>query len=121
MASTKAATSIWDAFTLTGGAGPTTSTATIDLADGYGGVLDLKFTSTSGVSDVASIQIQVSQDNSGWFNFGGELTCLSGSSTSVSWGGIEIPIGAQYLRLVATHSPSATCIVNAKFSEVTAI
>lgn len=122
MATTKTVISLWEGFTLTAGAGPTTSTAVATIDDSYGAALQLSITNVTAMGTPAQLQIQVSQDNSGWYNFGGELIGLSGSSTAISWGGIEIPIGVEFLRIVATHQGTSTNVtVSALLSEVTSI
>ena len=99
MASTKAVTAVWNAQTLTAGAGDTTSSV-ITLDDGYGAGLHIKLTNgATGPTVAAQVQIQVSADNVEYYNFGPALVGSTSNNGVVSWGGVEIPIGVEYLRL----------------------
>ena len=121
MATTKADTAIWSAQSLSAGGGPTTSSAVV-LDDGYGAALHVKLTNGgTGPTTAAQIQIQTSADNSEWYDFGTPLVGGVANSEVVSWGGIEIPAGVEYLRLVATHPTGQAVTVDADLSEVTAI
>ena len=121
MASTKSVTAIWSSQTLTAGAGDTTATA-VTLDDGYGAVLHVKLTNgATGPTVAAQVQIQVSADNSEWYDFGPPLVGSTGNSEVSSWGGIEIPIGVEYLRLVAGSNTGQNVTVDADISEVTAL
>ena len=121
MATTKAVTAIWSAVTLTAGAGDTTSSA-VDLTDGYGGTLNIKLTNgATGPTIAAQVQVQVSEDNSEWYNFGGALIGSTANNAVTSWGGIIIPIATKYLRLVAGSNTGQNVTVDADLSEVTAI
>lgn len=121
MASTKSATAIWSGQTLTAGAGDTTSSA-VTLDDGYGAALHIKLTNGgSGPTVAAQVLIQVSADNSEWYDFGAALIGSTDNSAVVSWGGIEIPIGVEYIRLVAGSNTAQDVTVDADISEVTAV
>lgn len=120
MASTKAVTAIWSSQTLTAGAGDTTATA-VTLDDGYGAALHVKLTNgATGPTVAAQVEIQVSADNSEWYEM---ATLIGGTANSgvYSWGGIEIPIGVEYLRLVAGSNTGQNVTVDADISEVTAL
>lgn len=121
MATTKAVTAIWSGTTLTAGAGDTTATA-VTLDDGYGAALHVKLTNgATGPTVAAQVQIQVSADNTEWFNFGGALVGSTTNSAVSQWGGIDIPIGVEYLRLVAGSNTGQNVTVDADISEVTAV
>ena len=121
MATTKAVTAIWSGTTLTAGAGDTTSSA-VTLDDGYGAALGIKLTNgATGPTVAAQVQIEASQDNSEWYKFGGQLVGATGNSEVSSWGGIEIPIGVEYVRLVGGSNTGQHVTVDADISEVTAI
>lgn len=121
MASTKAVTAIWSGTTLTAGAADTTSSAVV-LDDGYGASLHIKLTNgATGPTVAAQVLIQVSADNSEWYDFGRALVGLTTNSGVASWGGIEIPIGVEYLRLVAGSNTVQNVTVDADISEVTAL
>ena len=118
---TKTRTSIWSSQTLTAGAGDTTSSA-VDLQDGYSAALNIKLTNGgTGPTVPGQVLIQVSNDNSAWFDFGAALVGNSTNSAVVAWGGIDIPIGVKYLRLVAGSNTGQNITVDADISEVTAI
>jgi len=122
MATTKTVINLFDNFTITGGAGPTTSTAVGTVDDAYGAAVHIKINNGTGCSNPMEVQLEVSHDNSGWYNFGGPLIGLSGSSTSISWGGIEIPIGVEYIRATITHQGTGTGFdVCTHISEITSI
>ena len=121
MASTKVRTEIWASQTLTAGAGATTSAA-VDLADGYGAALNIRLTNgATGPTVAAQVRIEVSADNSGWFDFGGALVGGKANDGIYEWGGIEIPVGVKYLRLVAGSNTDEDVDVDADIVEVTAV
>ena len=121
MASTKTVTEVLSAVTLTAGAGNTTSDP-VDLADGYGATLNIKLANgATGPTVAAQVQVQVSEDNSEWYNFGGALIGSKVANAVTSWGGIIIPIATKYLRLVAGSNTGQNVVVDADLSEVTAI
>lgn len=118
MASTKTVTAIWSSQTLTAGAGDTTATA-VNLTDGYGATVNIKLTNGStGPTLPAEVQIQLSEDNSEWYNFGSPLIGTTDNSGVTSWAGIEIPYGTNYLRLVAGSNTDQNVTVDADLSEV---
>lgn len=121
MATTKANTAIWNGQTLTAGAGDTTSSA-VNLEDGYGAALHVKLTNgATGPTVAAEVQIEVSADNSEWYAFGGPLIGNTDNNGVSEWGGIEIPIGVEHLRLVAGSNTGQDVTVDADISEVTAV
>jgi hypothetical protein len=120
MATTKAVTAIWSSQTLTAGAGDTTSSA-VTLDDGYGASLHIKISNgATGPTVPAEVLVQVSADNSEWYDFA-EFVGTTGNSEVTSWGGLDIPIGVEYLRLVAGSNTDENVTVDADISEVTAI
>ena len=121
MASTKVVTVLADNVTLTAGAGNTTSSvATLD--DGYGAALHIKLTNgATGPTVAASVQIQVSADNSEYYNFGGAFTGSTTNSAVVSWGGVEIPIGVEYLRIVSGSNTGQNVRLDADISEISVV
>jgi len=121
MATTKAVTVLFDDVTLTAGAGDTTSAlATID--DGYGGSLNVKLTNGgTGPTIPAQVQVQVSPDNSNWYDVGYALLGLTGNNADPSWGDIPVGIGVKYLRCVAGSNTDQNVTVRAEIVEVTAV
>jgi len=121
MATTKVVTAIWSTQTLTAAAGDTTSgTQTIDA--GYGAALHIKLTNgATGPTIPAQVQVRVSADNTEWYSYGGPLKGGTASNGISSWGGIPVPIGVEYLRLVAGSNTGQNVTVDADISEVTAV
>ena len=120
MASTKTDTSIWSSQTLTAGAGDSTSSA-VNLTDGYGASLNIMLTNgATGPTVAAQVEINVSNDGTNYY----ELTTVQGatSNSAVSeWGGIDIAMPIQYVKLIAGSNTGQNVTVDADISEVTAI
>lgn len=121
MASTKVVTVLDNDVTLTAGAADHTSSVwTID--DGYSGVLHIKITNgATGPTVAATAQIWVSSDNSNYYEFGGLLQSATGNSVVSSWGGIPIPIGVEYVKVVSGSNTGQDVTIRVEGSEVTAI
>ena len=121
MASTKTATAIADGVTMTAGAGDVTHTA-VNLDDGYGAALHVKLTNGgTGPTVAARVQVEVSADNSEWYDLGHPLIGNTDNSGVASWGGIAIPMGVEHLRLVSGSNTSQNVTLDADISEVTAL
>lgn len=124
MASTKATTELYTItppITLIADAVDTQSvTATINV--GYGGALNIKITNgATGPTVAAQVQIEVSNNGTNFYNFGGPLVAQLGNTVVTSWGGIDIPIGTTHLRLQAGSNTDEDVVVAADISEVTKI
>ena len=121
MASTKVYAEIWAAQNLAAAAGDTTS-GVQTLDDGYGAALYIKLTNGgTGPTIAAQVQIQVSGDNAEYYDFGPALVGGLTIAGVYDWGGIVIPIGVEYLRLVAGSNTGQNVAVDADISEVTAL
>ncbi len=121
MATTKAVTAIWSSQSLSAGGADTTSSV-VTLDDGYGATLHIKLTNgATGPTVPAQVQIEVSADNTEWYEMGGPLKGNTDNNGEVSWGGIPIDVGVEYLRLVAGSNTGQAVTVEADLSEVTAI
>lgn len=122
MASTKAVTAIWSGETFTAGSTHADSSV-ITLDDGYGAALHIKVTNgATGPTVALSLKVQVSADNSEWYDLIGPLQSQLGNAVVTSWGGIEIPIGVEYLKIVpVTNNTNQNVTVDADISEVTAL
>lgn len=120
MASTKVVAALFNAETLTAGAADETS-ALATLDDGYGAALHVKITNgATGPTVAAKATVQVSPDNSEWYDF----CVLQGGTANngvYSWGGIDIPIGVEYLRILAGSNTAQDVVIDADISEVTAL
>ena len=122
MASTKVRTQLWDGVTSTA-SGADFNSSGITLDDGYGAALHCMITNDStGPTVAGQIQIAVAANSTGpWFEFGGAMVGGVTAATSYSWGGIEIPIGTEYLRLTGGSNTGQDVTMTADISEVTAI
>lgn len=120
MGTTKVVTAMESSLTLTAGAGDDTGAA-VTLDSGYGAQIGLKITNGgTGPTVAGQIQIQVSQDNSEWYNFGGALVGSTTASAVTSWS-VQIPIGVEYVRTVQGSNTGQDVVVDIDLSEVTAI
>lgn len=120
MASTKDFTAFWSGQTLTAGAGDTTATAK-DLTDGFGAGIAIKLTNgATGPTISAQVQVQVSQDNSEWYNHGAPIVGSVVNSAVVSKT-VSVGIEWKHARLVAGSNTGQDVTVDADISEVTAI
>lgn len=120
MGTTKARTSIWSSQVLTAGGGDTTSAA-VDLTDGYGGVLSVRLANgATGPTDPARVQVEVSHDNTAWYDYGSPLVGGTDNDGIYEWC-VPLDIGVQYLRLVAGSNTEQDVTVDAEVTEVTAI
>lgn len=121
MASTKIVSAIWNAQILVSGTVNVTGSV-MTLDDGYGASLHVKFTNgATGPTVPAQVQIQVSADNVEWYDFGPVLKGDTANNAIRSWGGIEIPLGVEYLRLIAGSNTNQNVTVDSDISEVTAL
>jgi len=120
MAATKAVTAMENGLTLTAGAGDDTGTA-VDLSAGYGAQISLKLSNAAtGPTIAAQIQIQVSQDDSEYYDFGGPLVGSTANSAVSSWS-TEIPIGVEYVRTVQGSNTGQNVTCDIDLSNVTAV
>lgn len=120
MASTKVVTVLHNNVTLTAGAGNTTATG-VALDDGYGAQLHLKLTNgATGPTIAAQIQIQLSPDDTNYYDYGGPLVGSTTNSAVSSWS-VEIPIGAEFVRTVSGSNTGQNVTIRAELSEVTAV
>jgi hypothetical protein len=121
MATTKEVTVLFNTETLTAGAGDETS-ALATLDDGYGAALNVKITNgVAGPTLPAQVQIEVSSDNVEWYEFGSPVVGSVENDAVESWGGIAIPVGVEYLRLLAGSNTGQDVVIEVDISEVTAI
>ena len=120
MASTKAVTAIFEDENFTTGGHADSSVVTLD--DGYGAQLHIKVTNGgTGPTIPLALQIEVSADNSEFYDFGGPLVSQTGNGVVTSWS-IDIPIGVEFLKLSEATTPTGqTVVVDSDISEVTAI
>jgi hypothetical protein len=120
MASTKVVTVLHNNVTLTAGAGNTTSSS-VNLDDGYGAQLHVKLTNGATAPTVpAQTQVQVSPDDSNWYDFGGPLKGGTANSGVYSWS-LDIPMGVEYVRCVSGSNTGQNVTARAELSEVTAV
>lgn len=120
MALTKTTTTLHDGIALAASGGPTTS-AVLTLDDAYGADIDIKLTNgATGPTTAAQVQVQVSPDNSHWFDYGGLLTGKTGNNETISWH-VQIPMEVQYARLVSTHPTGQPVTIDAFATELTTL
>jgi hypothetical protein len=119
MALTSAVSVLANDVTLTAGAADTTSSA-IDMRTEYGATAVIKLTNgATGPTVPAQVQIQVSPDNSNWYNFGGD--CV-GSTTNngIYQFMVDIPPGF-YVRSVAGSNTGQNVTARVELVRVTGI
>jgi len=120
MALTKTNTQIHDGTTLTASAGDTTSAAQ-DLTGSYASVLNVKLTNgATGPTVPAQVKVQLSEDDSKYYDFGAPLVGGVTNAGIYSWS-MEIPFGAMYLQLVSGSNTAQDVTLDADISTVTAL
>lgn len=120
MAAVKANTQLANGVTLTAGAGNTTSSAA-DLTVKYGAVVNVKLTNGgTGPTIAAQVQVQVSEDNSKWYNYGPALIGDTANSAVRSWT-IVIDAAVQYVRTVAGSNTGQAVTLDADCSVISSI
>jgi len=120
MAATKVTTVLDNSITLTAGSGNHTSSVW-DVHTGYGGTLNIKITNgATGPTVAAQSQVQVSEDNSNWYNLGGALVASVTNSAVTSWT-INIPIGVQYVQVISGSNTGQNVTLRVEGSLVTAL
>jgi len=120
MAVTKSNTQVHNSTTLTAGAGNTTSSSQ-DLTTAYGGEAVVKLTNgATGPTVPAQVQMQVSNDNSKFYNYGGLMIGLTSNNGVASWA-IDIPIGVMYVQFVSGSNTGQNVTLDVDVSKVTAI
>ncbi len=122
MATTKVVTAIFNSETFIAGT-PHADSSAVNLDDGFEAALHVKITNGgTGPTIGLELQIQVSADNSEWYDFGGPLPGGTDNDAVTSWGGIVIPPGVEYLKISpATTNTDQDVTVDADISEVTAV
>ncbi len=125
MASTKTTRTLATAVDLTGVSADAIIGSVATVNAGYGGILTVKLTNgATGPTTAPIFQIQMSHDNSAWWDFGGKISGSSTNSQIDSWS-IDVPIGVQYVKLILKTVPSGgtankpTC--DSVMTEVTAV
>lgn len=120
MAATKVVTAMESGLTLSAGGGDDTG-ATVTIDTGYGGQISLKLTNGgTGPTVAAQIQIQVSQDNTEFYDFGGPLVGTTDNSDVSSWS-IRVPMGVEYIRTVQGSNTGQAVTCDIDLTNVTAL
>lgn len=120
MPATTSLTTLWSAQTLTAGAGDANSSAE-DIRDVYGGICTLRITNgATGPTVPAYIRLEVSYDNSVFFNWTGNLTGGVANNGVYQWT-FPRPIGVMYIRAAGGGNTAQNVTVDALISEVTAL
>jgi hypothetical protein len=121
MAVTQSSAAIWSSQTLTAGGGNTTSSA-VAVGAYYFASLDFSLTNGgTGPTVAAQVQIQVSNDGTNFYNFGGAFVGSTAASAVVQWGGIQLPLGISHVRLVAGSNTGQNVTVNADIGYISAV
>ena len=116
----KVGTTLWSSFTLTAGQGDNAvSTSVVDLTTGTGAGLNLKVTNAgTGPTLPAKLTIQVSTDQTNWYQYGGAIVAGTTASTAYSWGGIILPKEIMYFKVSAGSNTDQNVTLNASVSNV---
>lgn len=118
MAATKANIPI--TATLTAAAGDTTATG-VDLRTTYAALYAIKLTNgATGPTIPAQVQVQVSADDSGYYNFGGPLVGGTANNAVSSWT-VELPSAAKYARTVSGSNTGQNVALATEVMDITAI
>lgn len=123
MSATKSTTVLQNNLTMSGGGGPTTSTAQT-LATSFGASLFLKNTNgATAPTTSAKMVIEVSPDGTNYYEMNGGSDDLDGGTVNnaVVSKHFDIPIGIQTVRVVVTHGDDQDVTVRSEVSEVTAV
>lgn len=120
MPATTSAATLWNAQTLTAGAGDVQSSSD-DLRANYGGMCTLSITNGgTGPTVPAYIRLEISYDNSNWSSWTGNLTAGVASGATYSWT-FPLPIGVMYVRAAGGGNTGQNVTADADISEVTAL
>lgn len=114
---TKTGAVVHNNITLTASAGDTTSDA-VDLQDGHESLALIKITNgATGPTVPAQVQIQLSSDNSNYYDYGGPLVGGTTNAGVYSWG-IDIPRGTKYLKTVSGSNTGQNVTLRVEVVEV---
>jgi hypothetical protein len=121
MATTKAITAVlFDDVALTAGAGDQTATAA-NVTDAYRQGVVIKLTNGgTGPTVAAQVQVEVSLDNSNWYEHGGPVVGGTANSGIYSQT-VIIPDWIQYVRAVAGSNTGQNVTCRAEVGEVSAV
>jgi len=120
MAVTKTNTQVLNAVTMTAGAANvTTSGPAMNAAYGGNALVTLTNGGT-GPTVPAQVQMQTSNDNSKWYNFGPAMVGSVTASAVTSWP-IDIPMGYSYVRFVTGSNTGQNVTVDIDVNVVSAI
>jgi len=120
MAASKSNTVVRNNVTMTSGAADSNSTST-DLRTSYGGEALIKLTNgATGPTVPAQVQIQLSNDDSNYYNYGGALIGSTSNNGVASWA-IDIPIGTMYIRFVSGSNTGQDVTLRVELATVTGI
>ncbi len=122
MGSTKVVSILDNDVTLTAGDGPLSHESGVwNLEDGYGGELVIKITNGgTGPTVAAEMQVQVSPDNSNWYNSGGVIKSTLGNGVVSSW---PVPISAatKFVKVLSGANTGQDVVIRVEGTEVTAL
>ncbi len=117
--SVKSPTVVRANVTMTASAGNATSSS-VNLTDSRGAVCDIKLTNgATGPTIPAQVQVEVSEDDSNYYAFGGPLKGNTDNNGIESWGGIAIPASARHVRFVSGSNTGQDVTMRIGVSEIT--
>lgn len=120
MATTKTVTVVHNDVTLTAAAGDTTSSS-VNLLDGYGAMAHIELTNGgTGPTIAAQTQIEVSPDDTNWYEYGGPLIGTTGNS-EVSFWNVPLDKGIAYVRFVSGSNTGQDVTLRVEVTEVSAV
>lgn len=119
MALTKSAFTVQSSATQT--ATSTTTATGVDLSGAYNASLGVKITNGgTGPTLAGTCQIQLSPDNSAWYDYGGVLTGGVANNGVYSWE-VELPDSVYYVRTVFSGNTGQSITIEAVGQKTTAI
>jgi len=120
MAATKTSTVHQNNVTLTAAAGDTTSTAA-DISASYGAILTIKLTNgATGPTIAAQVIVEISHDNSIFYQLAGPLVGSTANNGVVSWS-LRIPVEAKFVRTVSGSNTGQNVTLRSEITEVSAL
>ncbi len=121
MATSKSTVVKFDDLVLAAG-GPDQTTTSVDLTQGHGAVANMKLANGGTPPTIpAQIQLQLSANNTDWFDFGGPLVGDLVANGGGSWAAVEIPPAARYARFVAGSNTAQAVTARASIDNITAV
>lgn len=120
MAATKTTNVVRNDVTMTADAGDQNSSS-VNVSSGFGVVAYMKLTNGGTAPTVAAkIQVQLSPDDTNWYDFGGPLIgnlTISGIEGFV----LDVPVAANYIRFVTGSNTDENVTMRIELTNVAAV